>query len=111
VSKWVLFYEPADDVVAKSEPHFPAHLARLKTFHSRGELLMVGTFGDPQADGSMSIFSTREAAERFVEGDGFIHHGLVRGWRLLEWNDFPLEAEAAARRHSTPSHEGGSLGS
>ncbi|HYY04955.1 MAG TPA: hypothetical protein VE997_00155 [Candidatus Limnocylindria bacterium] len=32
-----------------------------------GALLMVGTFGDPQAEGSMAIFSSREAAEEFVD--------------------------------------------
>jgi uncharacterized protein YciI len=91
-SKWVLFYEPADDIVARSQSHFPAHSARLEEFHRRGELLMVGTFADPQADGSMTIFTSREAAERFVEGDGFVHHGLIRRWRILEWNEVPLAA-------------------
>jgi uncharacterized protein YciI len=52
--KHVLFYESAPDVAAKAPAHFPAHKARLDDFHARGTLLMVGTFGDPQAEGSMS---------------------------------------------------------
>ncbi len=66
--KAVLFYESADDVGAKAPPHFPAHLARIHEFGARGEILMVGTFGDPQAEGSMAVFATRAAAEAFVEG-------------------------------------------
>ena len=96
MSKWVVFYDSADDVLAKAPPHFPAHLARLREFHSRGELLMVGTFADPQEDGSMSIFASREAAEEFVNEDPFRLNGVIRGWRILEWNETPIAAEAPA---------------
>lgn len=61
--KYVVFYESAEDVLARGAPHFAAHLARLNEFHERGDLLMVGTFADPQEQGSMSIFRTREAAQ------------------------------------------------
>ena len=85
--KYVLFYESADDVAVRARPHFAAHRARLDEFHGRGELLMVGTFGDPQAQGSMAIFSTREAAEAFVADDPFVVHGVVRRYELREWNE------------------------
>lgn len=65
----VLLYESADDVLTKAPAHFAAHLARIREFHARGEILMVGTFGDPQAAGSMAVFPTRALAEAFVEGD------------------------------------------
>lgn len=73
--KFVLFYESADDVRSKAPGHFPAHHARLLEFHGRGELLMVGTFANPQEEGSMGIFATREAAEEFVRGDPFVLNG------------------------------------
>ena len=85
--KYVLFYESADDVASKAPAHFPAHSARLEEFHARGDLLLVGTFADPQKDGSMSVFRTREAAEEFVRDDPFVLNGVVRDWRLLEWNE------------------------
>jgi uncharacterized protein YciI len=85
--KYVLFYESADDVASKAPPHFPAHWARCQKFHARGSLLMVGTFADPQKDGSMAIFTTREAAEEFVAGDPFVLEGVVRGWEVREWNE------------------------
>jgi uncharacterized protein YciI len=89
--KHVLFYDSAPDVLSKAPAHFPAHKARLDDFHARGTLLMVGTFGDPQAEGSMAIFTTRAAAEEFVEGDPFVLNGVVRAWHIREWNEILTE--------------------
>jgi uncharacterized protein len=70
--KYVLFYESADDVLARAPAHFEAHAARGQDFHERGLLLMYGPFGDPQREGSMAVFTTREAAEEFARGDPFV---------------------------------------
>ena len=85
--KHVLFYTSADDVLAKAPAHFPAHSARCDDFHARGSLLMVGTFGDPQREGSMAIFTTHEAAEEFVRGDPFVLNGVVSRWEIRQWNE------------------------
>jgi uncharacterized protein len=85
--KYVLFYESADDVALKAAVHFPAHRARLEEFHGRGTLLMVGTFANPQEEGSMAIFTTREAAEEFAGGDPFVLKGVVRNWQIREWDE------------------------
>ena len=85
--KYVLFYESADDVRTRAPAHFPAHQVRLQEFHARGEILMVGTFGDPQEQGSMGIFPTRAAAEAFVDGDPFVLNGVVRRWEIREWDE------------------------
>jgi uncharacterized protein len=85
--RYVVFYESAEDVAAKAAPHFPAHKARLDDFHERGLLLLVGTFGDPQTQGSMSVFATREGAEEFVAGDPFVLNGVVKGWEIREWDE------------------------
>ena len=85
--KSVLLYEPADNVAAKAPEHGAAHRARWREFHERGQLLLIGPFADVQADGAMGIFTTREAAEAFAEGDPFVTHGVVRSWRILEWNE------------------------
>ena len=86
-TKFVLLYESADNVAEKAPAHFPAHSDRVDQFHRDGRLLMVGTFGDPQTEGSMAIFPTREAAEEFIAGDPFVLNGVVRGWHLREWNE------------------------
>jgi uncharacterized protein YciI len=85
--KYVLLYESADDVRSKAPAHYPAHCAYWDGFRARGELLMIGTFGDPQTEGSMAVFSTREAAEEFVKGDPFVLNGVVRGWQIRAWNE------------------------
>jgi uncharacterized protein YciI len=85
--KYVVFYHSADDVATKAPPVFPAHRARVDEFHARGDLLLVGTFADPQADGSMSVFRTREAAQEFVDGDPFVREGVVASYEIREWNE------------------------
>jgi uncharacterized protein len=85
-TRYVLLYASADDVLSKAPAHYPAHRARLDEFHARGTLLDVGTFGDPQEQGSMGIFTTREAAEEFVREDPFVLGGVVRSWEIREWN-------------------------
>ena len=94
--KYVVLYESADDVASTAPAHFPAHVARYQAFVARGELLMIGTFADPQQNGSMGIFSSRAAAEEFARGDPFVLKGVVRSWRLLEWNEvLVVDAEPA----------------
>jgi uncharacterized protein YciI len=85
--RYVLFYASGDDVAVNAPPHFPAHFERIKAFHARGELLLVGTFGDPQAQGSMGVFSSRSAAEAFVGDDPFVLNGVVRAYEIREWNE------------------------
>ncbi len=84
---FVLLYESAENIAAKAPPVFPAHKARLDEFHARGELLLVGTFGDPQAEGSMAVFRSRAAAEEFVAGDPFVLQGVVKSWQIRQWNE------------------------
>ncbi|HEV7753857.1 MAG TPA: YciI family protein [Baekduia sp.] len=83
----VVFYASAPDVLAKAPQHFPAHKQRLDAFHDRGELLLVGTFSDPQAQGSMAIFTDRAAAEAFVAEDPFVLNGVVASHEIREWHE------------------------
>ena len=85
--RYVLLYESADNVHEKAPVHFPAHSERLQEFHGRGTLLQVGTFGDPQAQGSMAVFTSREAAEEFVAGDPFVLNGVVARHEIREWDE------------------------
>jgi uncharacterized protein YciI len=85
--KYVLLYESADDVAAKAPAHFPAHLARIKEFQGRGEILLVGTFADPQRHGAMGVFPTREAVESFVADDPFLVNGVIKSYEIREWHE------------------------
>jgi hypothetical protein len=68
---------------------YPAHRSYLEKFAEGGELLYIGPFGDPVTQGSMAVFATLEAAERFVDGDPFVHEGIaepeIREWDALDY--------------------------
>jgi uncharacterized protein len=83
--KAVVFYESAPDVAAKAPAHMAEHRALWAEFGRRGELLMIGPFANAQEEGSMGVFTTREAAEEFVRGDPFVLHGVVRNWFIRDW--------------------------
>jgi uncharacterized protein YciI len=85
--KCVVFYESADDVMTIAPVHYAAHRARIDEFHQRGLLLLIGTFGDVQKEGSMAVFTDREAAEEFIKEDPFVLNGVVRRWQLRDWNE------------------------
>jgi uncharacterized protein YciI len=84
--KAVVFYRSAPDVMIKAPLLFPAHEARLDEFQRAGELLAVGTWADPR-EGSMAVFRTRDAAERFVMDDPFVKHGVVASWDIKDWDE------------------------
>jgi uncharacterized protein len=85
--KYVLFYESAEDVLTKAPAHFAAHTARGREFHERGFLVAYGPFANAQYDGSMAVFTSRDAAEEFARGDPFVLNGVVRDWHVREWNE------------------------
>lgn len=84
--KYVLFYESSEDVTTKAPLHFAAHHEHWQRFLADGTLLMLGPFANPR-DGAMSVFTTREAAQSFAEGDPFVLNGVVTSWRIVEWNE------------------------
>jgi uncharacterized protein len=84
--KIVMFYEVTPESLSKARINFEAHRARLNEFHARGVLLMAGPFADP-TEGAMGLFTTREAAEEFIQGDPFVINGVVSHWSLREWNE------------------------
>ena len=86
-AKYVLLYESADDVLDKAPVHMAAHSARGQSFHERGTLIAYGPFANPVEEGSMAVFTTREAAQEFASGDPFVINGVVRTWMIREWDE------------------------
>ena len=84
--KYVLLYESAQVASSKAPKHGKAHQARLDDFRSRGSLVMTGSFTNPE-DGSMSIFTSREAAEEFIREDPFVVNGVITSWHIGEWDE------------------------
>lgn len=86
-TKYVLLYESGDDLQTKAPLHFAAHSARGQEYHERGSLIAYGPFANAEAEGSMAIFTSREAAEEFARDDPFVVNGVVRDWKIREWNE------------------------
>ena len=84
--KTLMFYEMATEGMSKAQANFAAHRARLDEFHARNELLMAGPFANI-AEGAMGIFTSRAAAEEFIQGDHFVLNGVVAKWTVREWNE------------------------
>lgn len=84
--KGVVLYESSPDVLEKAPKHFAAHKARMDAFIARGLLLAIGPFADPR-EGSMAIFTSREAAEEFVKEDPFVLEGVVARATIKDWSE------------------------
>ena len=96
--KAVALYEMAPDMMAGVSDHLSAHVERWQGFAQRGELLMIGPFANPQEEGAMGVFTTREAAEEFVRGDPFVLNGLIRNWYIRDWMETLVPEPSADRR-------------
>ena len=84
--KYVMLYEPSAEDLARVPLHIAAHRERLDQFQARGTLVMAG----PLLDGTnraLGIFTTRKAADDFIQGDPFVVHGVVKRWTVVEWNE------------------------
>ena len=64
---------------------YPRHAAYVEEFTKSGDLIAIGTFENPAENGSMGIFTTREAAERFISQDPFQLEGLIVAVRIMDW--------------------------
>ena len=83
---FILFYDTVDDYLTKRAPYRDEHLSLGRAALERGELVMGGALAEP-ADGAVLVFKgdSAEVAERFVEADPYVRHGLIRHWRVRPW--------------------------
>lgn len=80
---FILFYDYIENIVEKRTPYREAHLALVREYVERGELILGGAFADP-ADGAAIVFKVEDQAriETFVGKDPYVVNGLVTGWRI-----------------------------
>ncbi len=82
-----LQYDLVDDYLERRPEFRDVHLGLARAAHERGDLALAGALADP-ADQAMLVWSTEDRAvvEAFVEADPYVRNGLVRAWRIREWN-------------------------
>jgi uncharacterized protein YciI len=84
---FILTYEYVDDMPARRPAFKDAHVAQLKESQQRGEALFAGVLpGTPE--GAMCVFRADSAAavEAFAKADSYMTAGLIKEWRVREWN-------------------------
>jgi uncharacterized protein len=84
---YLLFYEGAEDYVAKRAPFREEHLRLGWEASQRGELIVGGAFANP-TDGAVLLFegNSPDVAERFARADPYVANGAVKRWHVREWN-------------------------
>jgi len=84
---YILFYDVVDDYLERRAPFRDAHLKLIREAHARGEVVLAGALSDP-ADAAILVFrgSSSAAAVRFAQNDPYVRNGVVKSWRVRNWN-------------------------
>ena len=97
---YLLFYELADDYVARRAQFRSAHLEKAWAASGRDELVLGGALADP-VDRAVLLFrgDSADVAENFARADPYVTNGLVRKWYVREWTT------VAGVTAATPTYE------
>ena len=84
---YLLIYDAAPDYLERRVAYRNEHLALAWQAHARGELILGGALADP-VDGAVLLFQgdSPAAAEAFAAADPYVKNGLVKQWRVRQWN-------------------------
>ncbi len=85
--KYLLRYVSVDGYEPIAEANIDAHWERVVAFQKQGVLLMAGRLAEPVDGEALSLFTTREAAVEFAEGDPFVRNGVVASWTVRAWRE------------------------
>ena len=82
---WLLQYDLVDDYLERRPPLRTEHLGLANAARERGELFLAGALAEP-ADHALLVFTDPQAAEAFAANDPYVREGLVKSWRVRQWN-------------------------
>lgn len=96
---YLLYYEVADDYIARRAEFRNVHLKMGWEAAERGELVLGGALANP-TDGAVLLFKgdSSEVAEKFAKGDPYVKNGLVRNWYVREWTTVVGDIAANPKR-------------
>ena len=86
MSYYLLEYALIDDYVVRRAAFREAHLALAREANRRGDLVLAGALAEP-TDRAVLVWRTedRSTIERFIDGDPYVHNGLVTSWTIRPW--------------------------
>jgi len=96
---FLLIYDVGPDFVSRRAQFRDEHLALAWRAVEAGELLLGGAVVEP-TDQAFLLFrgASLEAATRFAQADPYVRNGLVRNWRVKQWNTVVGEHAASPVR-------------
>lgn len=83
---YLLFYDVADDYLARRGDFRAAHLTKAWAAEADGHLVLAGALANP-VDGAVLLFKADDPGivETFARTDPYVVNGLVTRWRIREW--------------------------
>jgi uncharacterized protein YciI len=92
---YLLFYELADDYLARRGEFRNQHLGLAWAASERGELVLGGALANP-VDGAILLFKgdSPQVAENFASTDPYVLNGIVKRWYVREWTTVAGEGSA-----------------
>jgi uncharacterized protein YciI len=84
---FMLIYDAGPDFIQLRPQFRDEHLTLAWKAAAAGELLLAGALEEP-TEHAFLLFKgpTSKGAERFSEADPYVRHGLVKRWRVKQWN-------------------------
>jgi uncharacterized protein len=83
---YALFYEMADDFMARRAMYRDEHLRLARESYARGDLVLGGAMVDLPAT-ALLVFnsSNAAAAEEFARKDPYVTSGVAKHWKVRPW--------------------------
>jgi len=96
---YLLIYDVGDDFIKRREEFRDEHLSLAWRTAGAGDLLLAGALEEP-TEQAFLLFqgASPDGARKFAESDPYVRHGLVRRWRVKQWNTVVGHAAASPRR-------------
>jgi uncharacterized protein len=84
---YLLLYDFAADYLERRTAFRSEHLRLAWESQHRGELILAGALAEP-VDGGVLLFKSESPgpAEQFAAADPYVKNGLVKHWRVRQWN-------------------------
>jgi uncharacterized protein YciI len=96
---FLLIYDVVPDYMERRAQFRDEHLALAWKAADAGELVLGGALEAP-TEQAFLLFEgpTPAGAEKFVAADPYVRHGLVKRWRVKQWNTVVGELAASPVR-------------
>jgi len=83
---FLLIYDVAQDYLQRRGQFRDAHLALAWKAADAGELVLGGALEEPVEQAILLFRGSRDAALRFAAADPYVKNGLVKAFKVKQWN-------------------------